>query len=89
MKPPDNAVPTPVATVAVEQRQDEVARRVVEALPPASEYLLTADDTTLALREELIEQALTGDGVTAPAPVSASMSMDNLMATLNASLTKA
>ena len=68
MKQPDDAVLSPGACVAVEQRQVEVARRVVEALPSASEYLLTADDATLALREELIEQALTGDGVTAPPP---------------------
>ena len=51
----------------------------------AMAYRLTYE----ALRKELIEPAITGDGVTAPTPVSASASIDNLMATLEASLEQA
>lgn len=86
MKEPDDAVLSPVATAAVEDRMLEVARKVVAEMPDAEAWLAEADDRMLALRSELIDKAVEGEGITAPTAVAASNAGTNLMAQLEASL---
>jgi hypothetical protein len=86
MKEPDDAVTNAVATANVDDRQIEVARRVVAALPDAEEWLATADDAMFPEREKLIAQAVQGKGITPPTTVAAADSSRSLLDALEASL---
>ena len=86
MKEPDAAVLSAVADANVDERQIEVARRVVAALPDAEEWLATADDAMFPEREKLIAQATQGKGITAPMSIAAADSGRSLLDALEASL---
>jgi hypothetical protein len=86
MREPDEHVTSPIANARVEQAQVDMARQVIEALPHAGEWVATADDDALALRRDLIERAVSGEGVNAPVATAQTVSTSGLMEALQASL---
>lgn len=86
MKEPDEAVTGPVAEAVVDDRQIEMARKVVAALPHADEWLTTADDRMLGERLALMERAATGVGFAMPTTIAQTDSNRSLLDALQASL---
>lgn len=65
VRQPDEMVKAPLLAV-VEEPQIEMARQVVDQMPDGGQMLDAEVDDAVALRAELVEQALAGDGVTVP-----------------------
>jgi non-homologous end joining protein Ku len=85
LKAPDEQVLAP-QLAQVEEKQIDMARKVIANLPDGAAALENEQDEALPLRAELIEQALAGIEVTAPTPVAETAAATDLTAMLEASL---
>lgn len=86
LKEPDEQV-LAIQVAQVSQEQCEMARTLVCGMADGRKVLADEHDDLLALREELIEQALAGDPLTAaPLPMVETSSMDSLEQALEMSL---
>lgn len=86
MREPDEQVLQPL-TADVDQKQVEMARKVIEAMGDGMAVLDSEIDEANALKAGLIEQALAGEAFTVPTPIAATVEQDDLEAALMASLT--
>lgn len=85
LREPDEQVLAP-QVAQVEQKQIEMARKVVDGLGDGVAALDTEVDEAIGLRQQLIEQAIAGETIHAPSPVAATTQVDDLNAMLEASL---
>lgn len=86
MREPDEMIKAPLLAV-VEEKQIAMARQVIDAMPDGAQMLDAEVDEAVALRGELVEQALAGEGVTVPPKAVAEVvESDDLTAQLLASI---
>jgi len=64
---PDAAVLAP-QQAEVQQEQIDMARQLIDAMPDGNEVLAAETDEAIALKRELVEEALAGKAIEAPAP---------------------
>lgn len=88
LREPDEQVLAP-QTAAVEDKQVEMARQVVDGLGDGFAAIETEVDEAMSLRQELIEQAVAGETIHVPTPVAESAATTDLTAMLEASLAAA
>lgn len=85
LKEPDEAVLAP-QLAQVDEVQIDKARQVIDNLGDGRMAIDTEVDDLLALRQELIEQALAGEDLVTPTPVADTAVTDNIEDALEASL---
>jgi non-homologous end joining protein Ku len=74
-------------TAEVTEQQITMVREVIGRMPDGAQMLQAEVDEAVVMRRELVEQALAGEAIKAPAkPMAEKASTDDLMAALEASL---
>jgi non-homologous end joining protein Ku len=88
VREPDAQVLAPL-TAEVDEAQIEMARKVIDKMPDGNAAIESEVDEAVTMKRELIEKAVAGETIVAPAKIAETVEADNLMANLEASLAAA